>query len=709
MFFLLLSLLFSPSDHYEIQFFETEVFMPLGSNPYDYTEIPYAKVFKNGQEVIGARLIYERGVERTFLSVLHTKDVKSFYIKYRVHAPDYKLSQTTTITFSVYDDIAPKITLKHDLIYGVGQKIQLLEAFTFEDNYNDRSDLYVYIFDAEVNINRVGSYEVIVLVRDQSMNERKETFTVEVKDFEPPTIDIKKDMIIDIFTTLDIQQFVTVKDNQDQNLIIELDTSNVHFDQLGSYIIGICVKDTSLNQSCITTMITLIDRIPPELTLISYVPTIEVNTLDAHLNLQDFIVSVKDNVDDIHLDDVSIQSDLNVEKIGQYTIVYSVEDHSNNKTSIPLKVNVKDTTPPIITHIEPLVFDVNASILPWGTYMTIEDNYDPLLSIETRFESNVNIKQIGIYTLEVQLKDVSKNQATYIFYVEVVDRIPPQVDIQEPVIISNFSKPDYGSIIKVTDNYASFAELHIVVYDDDIPYDTVGMYHIEMHVIDPSLNITKVWLEVMIVDVIPPQINLITNEIILDVMINTHDFRDYIESVHDNISELDIEDVIIHHQVQFGTIGKYDVIYELSDDSYTKTSALLEVYIDVLTKYDASNQDLFFYQGDNIHLLDALTYEPLYIKNMSMYYDEKLFYESGIYEVIFVLYDVAGHHQVLTSLITVEEKPLQQALKAYLPMGSTLIIGLILSIVLKVYFGRTYFDKHQQFNYNKYGENRQEN
>jgi len=366
MFFLLLSLLFSPIDHYEIQFFETEVLMPLGSNPYDYTEIPFAKVYKNGQEVIGARLIYERGVERTFLSVLHTKEVKSFYIKYRVHAPDYKLSQTTTITFSVYDEIAPKITLKHDLIYGVGQKIQLLEAFTFEDNYNDIKDLYVYIFDAEINMNRVGSYEIMVLVRDQSMNERIETFIVEVKDFEPPTIDIKKDIIIDIFTTLDIQQFVTVKDNHDQNLMIELDTSNVQFDQLGSYIIDICVQDKSLNQTCITTMMTLIDRIPPEITLISYVPTIEIHSLDEHLNLQDFIVRVKDNVDDLHHDDVLIQSDLNVDKIGQYTIVYSVEDHSNNKISISMKVNVKDTTPPKITHIEPLIFDVNTSIHPWG-------------------------------------------------------------------------------------------------------------------------------------------------------------------------------------------------------------------------------------------------------------------------------------------------------------------------------------------------------
>ena len=92
-----------------------------------------------------------------------------------------------------------------------------------------------------------------------------------------------------------------------------------------------------------------------------------------------------------------------------------------------------------------------------------------------------------------------------------------------------------------------------------------------------------------------------------------------------------------------------------------------------------------------------------------MFYDEKLFYESGMYEVIFVLYDVAGHHQVLTSLITVEDKPLQKALQDYLPMGSTLIIGLVLSIILKVYLRRTYFDKHQQFIYNKHGENRQEN
>ncbi len=38
-------------------------------------------------------MIYERGVERTFLSVLHTKEVKSFFIKYRVHAQEYDLTE----------------------------------------------------------------------------------------------------------------------------------------------------------------------------------------------------------------------------------------------------------------------------------------------------------------------------------------------------------------------------------------------------------------------------------------------------------------------------------------------------------------------------------------------------------------------------------------------------------------------------------------
>ena len=161
MFFLLMALLFTQNHDVTLEFSNTVVEMPLGANPYDYVELPNAKVMRDGQPIENARIIYERGVERTFLSVLHTKEVKSFYIKYRAHAPDYNISQTVTITFSVYDDIPPTVTLNFDLIFEVGDKVQFLEAFTFKDNYDSLQLLQIYIFESEVNLNRVGIYSFV--------------------------------------------------------------------------------------------------------------------------------------------------------------------------------------------------------------------------------------------------------------------------------------------------------------------------------------------------------------------------------------------------------------------------------------------------------------------------------------------------------------------------------------------------------------------
>jgi len=152
MFFLLISLLLSPSPQVTFEFHHTVVEMPLGANPYDYVELPHAKVFVDGVEDTDARVIYERGVERTFLSVLHTKEVKSFFIKYRVHAPEYDLTETITIRFNVYDDIPPTITLRQPLIFEVDTQIHFLEMFQFSDNYDDVEDLDIYIFYSNINV-----------------------------------------------------------------------------------------------------------------------------------------------------------------------------------------------------------------------------------------------------------------------------------------------------------------------------------------------------------------------------------------------------------------------------------------------------------------------------------------------------------------------------------------------------------------------------
>jgi hypothetical protein len=709
MFFLLIGLLFSPNHDVTLEFYNTVVEMPLGSNPYDYIEIPYAKVIKNGQPIDQARIIYERGVERTFLSVLHTKEVKSFYIKYRAHAPEYNLSQTVTITFSVYDDIPPTITLNYDLIFEVGDKVKFLEAFTFKDNYDPVQSLQIYIFESEVNLNRVGIYPLIVTVKDVSLNETKQTFNVKVLDFEPPEITLKKEIVIEIHSKLNLEEFVILKDNHDKNMTFDLNTHFVDFNKIGTYFLEICASDQSLNTTCLETTLTFVDTTKPELILVSYVPVLEVHTPFHLIDLYQYIVDVYDNYDEIKPSEVNIQTDLLINTIGQYSMTYTIKDQSNNLTSKTLKVLVKDTKPPLVTISKALIFEVFKDIDPWTMYFNIEDNHDDFIHLEIKYQHQLNLEKLGIYIIEVTVKDRSKNEATYLFYAEVIDLTSPEIEILDALIITDFKRPNYIERIKIKDNYATLKELEIIIKDSHIDYQTIGMYEIEVIATDPSGNTSKKGIDILIVDIIPPEITLKISSITIDVQVQSLDLRSYIEHVYDNMTSLQIEDIIISHHIEFGKIGKYDVFYEVSDASLTSTTMKLEVFIDALNELNVTSKDLHFILGDPVNLYDAIDVSSSTIEDIHMYYDEQLHINPGVYEVRFVIYDFSGNHQVITTLVTIEKPQLQQAYQQYLPIITTMVIGLIMSFVLKKYFSVDRFDKHQQFIYNDSSEHRQEN
>lgn len=709
MFFLLMALLFSPNHDVTLEFYHTVVEMPLGANPYDYIEMPYAKVIKDGQPIEHAKIIYERGVERTFLSVLHTKEVKSFYIKYRAHAPEYNISQTVTITFSVYDDIPPSITLNYDLIFEVGDKVKFLDAFTFKDNYDLVQSLQIYIFESEVNLNRVGIYPLIVTVKDVSLNETKQTFYVSVLDFEPPEITLKKDIVIEVFSKLNLDAFVILKDNHDKNMTVNLNTKSVDFTQLGTYFIEICASDQSLNTTCLETTLTILDTTQPELNLISYVPVLEVHTPLHLIDLYQYIVDLYDNYDDITPSEVTIQTDLLIHTIGQYSVTYTIKDQSNNLTSKTLKVMVRDTKPPLVVVSKALIFEVFKESDPLAMYFDIEDNHDDFIHLEIKFQHQLNLEKLGIYMIEVMVKDRSKNEATYKFYAEVVDLTSPEIDVLDAIIITDFKKPNYIERIKIKDNYATLKELTIIIDDNHIDYNNIGMYEIEIIATDPSGNTFEKMIDVLIVDIIPPEITLKTTSMTIDVQVQSLNLSSYIDKVYDNVTTLELKDVIISHNIEFGKVGKYDVFYHVSDASLTSTTVKLEVFIDVLYEPMITSKPLHFMIGDPINLYDALEISSSNIEDIHMYYDEQLHHRPGMYEVRFVIYDISGNHQVITSLVTIEKPQLQQAFEQYLPIITTLIIGLIISFIFKTYFSVDRFDKHQQFIYNDSSEHKEEN
>ena len=81
----------------------------------------------------------------------------------------------------------------------------------------------------------------------------------------------------------------------------------------------------------------VIDEITPVITLSSEEIEIEQNS---DFNAESYIVSVTDNYDELTIDNVQIESNVNTKEVGDYTVTYTLNDRSKNKTSSSLIVHV---------------------------------------------------------------------------------------------------------------------------------------------------------------------------------------------------------------------------------------------------------------------------------------------------------------------------------------------------------------------------------
>ena len=79
------------------------------------------------------------------------------------------------------------------------------------------------------------------------------------------------------------------------------------------------------------------DEITPVITLSSEEIEIEQNS---DFNAESYIVSVTDNYDELTIDNVQIESNVNTKEVGDYTVTYTLNDRSENKTSSSLIVHV---------------------------------------------------------------------------------------------------------------------------------------------------------------------------------------------------------------------------------------------------------------------------------------------------------------------------------------------------------------------------------
>lgn len=697
MFFLTMMALLS-NIQYNVVWKDLDVYIPLHEEVTPYTLLPSVEVYVDQKKVDGLDIYYHRGVERTFLSVVHSREVKTFYIKYRVYIPSIGVDEVVTVSFHIIDITTPTIQVRSDIKFAVGQKINMLEHIEVSDNYDVSTQIKVIVDVSKLNALSVGLYPVLIKAIDTSGNESERTIFVEIYDAIAPEITLIKPIVIEPNTEITIHQFIKVKDNVDSFITVTMDDSFVLYDTLGVYPIFIYARDQSLNQTSVTYQVEIKDRIAPVLILVSQAQVTNVNEIVTEEMLLSFVISMTDNYDlNPRLD---IKNDINPFKIGVYNIYYTLTDQSGNKEEKTLKIHVVDHIAPVVTLIdETLTFEVFQKLKPLMTYFQISDNYDPLESIQVIIKDTINIHKIGTYDVTVEVTDTSKNKKTYRFFVDVVDTKPPVLDFKEPIIITTFERPDYASLLLYSDQYDEKQSLTLIVEDEGVNYQEMGKHTLVIHIVDTSNNSATFYVEIVIVDTIEPEIILSIEVLYIDIERFSFDPVSFITRIEDNRENIPIERVTIFNPV-VPRIGIYEVFYEVVDNSGLFGFKTLKVFVIDSSKPVVKASNLTLKSSLDIDVLagiEVIDHSQTKIVVLNEFHMTK----KGLQTMYYVVYDAFGNETFFSRTILIEDSSVSARISPYINTVSTLSVGSIGVFMLWHYFAKVDFDKKSYFKYNK--------
>ncbi|PKK95029.1 MAG: hypothetical protein CVV60_03405 [Tenericutes bacterium HGW-Tenericutes-5] len=307
---------------------------------------------------------------------------------------------------------------------------QVLEAGDFLEypslvvNLYDNSNEYVdiYIISDLVDYYTPGTYQVTLRLMDLYGNFSLLYIDVTVIDTLAPYIGYIEDLVFEAGTYTGIN-WITLMTNVYDNTLKEVDkyviSSNVSFNEVGTYQVVLGARDASMNESTITVTVRIIDTVAPEVYLMHAVDTIFVGD-----NYNDKGVLTVD----VTAVDILIEGTVDTNTVGTYTLTYTVTDSGGNTTSIKRIVTVlaKEAEIELVLNAGLTTIKEGDEYIDSGCMVYLNGNlYNEATIIETDLDRN----QAGIYYILYGFTYQDK-EYTFKRIVFVVDEL-----INEPLVL----------------------------------------------------------------------------------------------------------------------------------------------------------------------------------------------------------------------------------------------------------------------------------
>lgn len=397
---------------------------------------------------------------------------------------------TKTIQVEVYDDIAPLLMTKNKTIK-VGEELDLSSLAKAMDNV-DNEIIPMILSDGGFNANKVGTYEIIFEAVDSSGNKVQKSSMVYVIDDEAPRLETLN-KVIEVHTEINLLELATATDNYDHEIEIKiLDEGGFNHHQLGKYYIQFQAKDSQGNQRQATSLVEVVDTIPPVL-----------KGEDIKLPLGEEIdlltlVTLEDNYDPKPKLSLYQDGGFNPNQVGQYTLTYQGQDMSGNINFHSLEIEVVDQVSPVLENHDAIIDVFTPLNLLEPSLVKAVDNSGEEVMIQVEDDGGFDTHKLGVYEIKYIAKDRYGNEAKGQSQIQVLDRIKPVVDGEDRTIYVGDSI-DLLSLVRIKDNYDQNPTLRIL---DNGGFDSskLGEYQITFEGKDQSKNVTEKILRLKVVE-----------------------------------------------------------------------------------------------------------------------------------------------------------------------------------------------------------------
>lgn len=350
-------------------------------------------------------------------------------------------------TLNVIDDRPPELIIQSNIpalnyLDSIDDEYLKKYILSVYDNYDYLSKEDV-IITHDIQTNYLGKYNIYYHLKDSSGNHIEKKVSIEVKDLETPKVEIKKDLIILVFSDQPyIYDYFKFTDNYtDENKLTIKITEKINTKIIGEYPINIEITDESKNTFKGVFKFTVKDDIAPTIEQINDI----ILNIYENINYKDFFL-VKDNYDkDIKI--IFDDQDINYNKVGKYPLKVNALDQSLNEIIYETYVYIMDLiSPKIVLKKDYINYFIGDEIPDLKNIVqNIYDNYSEISLENIKIIENVNYDKIGLYEIKYQVYDHSNNLGETILnlYIDLKPKIEFnvmdfKVKLGENINFSNF-------------------------------------------------------------------------------------------------------------------------------------------------------------------------------------------------------------------------------------------------------------------------------